>query len=400
MRLNLKKIPYPIVFFFILTQVFAFSLSFVDLLYTEGMWQQRLIDGIYMARNISFVVSIAVIVLGLHITIDDILLLLSGFVAYLLMCAFFQENLEYFQAIQPLMKYIYVGYIAVRANLFSFNALKTGLIWAARVVCCAVLALLLSNQSFLNVGKIYMSFANGLEMAAALLVYSSIIDGKKLDLVLVGFCLVALLFYGSRGAILILAILAAYLVWIKYKSPKFVIAILFAAGFLVIFGPSLLSGVLVKLVDTGLSSRTLEKMISGSFFSSSDRSQIYQYLFEALLQHPMMGVGICGDRYYLPMRFTGVDATYAHNLIIEMFLDFGIPMGSAVLAAICYFLYTCFLKEQDLGKKGLFAVFVVSGFIHLMFSRSWLTEQNFFILFALLLTYSESKRVHLTFKIR
>ena len=77
------------------------------------------------------------------------------------------------------MKYIYVGYIAVRANLFSFNALKTGLIWTARVVCCAVLASLLSNLSFLNVGKIYMSFANGLEMAAALLVYSSIIDGKK-----------------------------------------------------------------------------------------------------------------------------------------------------------------------------------------------------------------------------
>lgn len=400
MRLNLKKIPYPIVFFFILTQVFAFSLSFVDLLYTEGMWQQRLIDGIYMARNISFVVSIAVIVLGLHITIDDILLLLSGFVAYLLMRAFFQENLEYFQAIQPLMKYIYVGYIAVRANLFSFNALKTGLIWTARVVCCAVLASLLSNLSFLNVGKIYMSFANGLEMAAALLVYSSIIDGKKLDLVLVGFCLVALLFYGSRGAILILAILAAYLVWIKYKSAKFVTAILFATGFLVILGPSLLSWALSKIVNTGLSSRTLEKMMSGSLFSSSDRSQIYQYLFDVLGQHPLMGVGVCGDRYYLPMRFTGVDATYSHNLIIELFLDFGLPMGLVVLTVMCYFLYICFLKEQDLSVKGLFAAFVVSGVIHLIFSRSWLTEQNFFILFALLLTYSESKRVHLTFKIR
>ena len=115
MHLTLKRMSHIIIVFFIITQVFAFSLSFMDSVYDSGIWQQG-INAVYQFRNLSFVASIFIILVYARVTIDDVLLLFGGMILYTIMFFLFSENMPYFREIQPLIKYIFVAYISVRAK--------------------------------------------------------------------------------------------------------------------------------------------------------------------------------------------------------------------------------------------------------------------------------------------
>lgn len=392
MHLTLKRLSHIIIVFFIITQVFAFSLSFMDLVYDSGIWQQG-INAVYQFRNLSFVASIFIILIYARVTIDDLLLLFGGMILYTTMFFLFSENMPYFREIQPLIKYIFVAYVSVRAKLVPFQTIKKAFVWSARIVSVLLMLTLLQNVTVLPFQIIYMEFANAISMSIALLLYSGIIDKNAPDLILSITGLILLLTYGSRGALMTLCILAAYLVWVQYKNTKIVYVILFLSILIVMTGPEVLSIALDWMTKAGLNSRTLEKLLSGKFLVSNDRLRIYRYLFKVLRDNFIFGVGLCGDRYYLPLRFTGVDATYAHNMILELYLDFGVIIGTIMMTIMGYLLYTCYFKEEDLERKGLFAAFFTVGLLQLMTSRSWITEQNFFIFFALLLTYSTSTRI-------
>lgn len=392
MHLTLKRMSHIIIVFFIITQVFAFSLSFMDSVYDSGIWQQG-INAVYQFRNLSFVASIFIILVYARVTIDDVLLLFGGMILYTIMFFLFSENMPYFREIQPLIKYIFVAYISVRAKLVPFQTIKKAFVWSARIVSVLLMLTLLQNVTVLPFQIIYMEFANAISMSIALLLYSGIIDKNAPDLILSITGLILLLTYGSRGALMTLCILAAYLVWVQYKNTKIVYVIIFLSILIVMTGPEVLSIALDWMTKAGLNSRTLEKLLSGKFLVSNDRLRIYRYLFKVLRDNFIFGVGLCGDRYYLPLRFTGVDATYAHNMILELYLDFGAIIATIMLTIMGYLLYTCYFKEEDLERKGLFAAFFTVGLLQLMTSRSWITEQNFFIFFALLLTYSTSTRI-------
>lgn len=392
MHLTLKRMSHIIIVFFIITQVFAFSLSFMDSVYDSGIWQQG-INAVYQFRNLSFVASIFIILVYARVTIDDVLLLFGGMILYTIMFFLFSENMPYFREIQPLIKYIFVAYISVRAKLVPFQTIKKAFVWSARIVSVLLMLTLLQNVTVLPFQIIYMEFANAISMSIALLLYSGIIDKNAPDLILSITGLILLLTYGSRGALMTLCILAAYLVWVQYKNTKIVYVIIFLSILIVMTGPEVLSIALDWMTKAGLNSRTLEKLLSGKFLVSNDRLRIYRYLFKVLRDNFIFGIGLCGDRYYLPLRFTGVDATYAHNMILELYLDFGAIIATIMLTIMGYLLYTCYFKEEDLERKGLFAAFFTVGLLQLMISRSWITEQNLFIFFALLLTYSTSTRI-------
>lgn len=398
MHLTLKRMSHIIIVFFIITQVFAFSLSFMDSVYDSGIWQQG-INAVYQFRNLSFVASIFIILVYARVTIDDVLLLFGGMILYTTMFFLFSENMPYFREIQPLIKYIFVAYVSVRAKLVPFQTIKKAFVWSARIVSVLLMLTLLQNVTVLPFQIIYMEFANAISMSIALLLYSGIIDKNAPDLILSITGLVLLLTYGSRGALMTLCILAAYLVWVQYKNTKIVYVIIFLSILIVMTGPEVLSIALDWMTKAGFNSRTLEKLLSGKFLVSNDRLRIYRYLFKVLRDNFIFGVGLCGDRYYLPLRFTGVDATYAHNLILELYLDFGVIIGTIIMTIMGYLLYVCYFNEEDLERKGLFSAFFTVGFLQLMTSRSWITEQNFFIFFALLLTYSTSTRIKFVWEI-
>lgn len=158
------------------------------------------------------------------------------------------------------------------------------------------------------------------------------------------------------------------------------------------------STIITKMINLGIDSRTIEKLINGNLFKSNDRIMIYEYLISIILKKPVLGTGICGDRYFLPLRFTGTDATYAHNLFIEILVDYGLIIGSLLILLLLYIIIKFLFKEIDISRKAFFYVFFIIGFIQLMISRSWITEPNFFIFFSILLTYSTNKRIQYVIK--
>lgn len=390
MRFKIKNLYQSIIILFLLIQVYSFSLSFVDNIYFLGTWQQLLIDKIYFIRNILFFLSIFLVILYRKIKLDDVFLILFISSSYFIMYIFFPQNYIYFQVIQPMIKYLIMSYVVVRAKFLEFNELKKYLIWSARLISIILIYVILKNKSFIILNSMYMEFANSFSICLGLTLYSCIIEKNIFDFFLSGTSIIFLFFYGSRGSLFTLLVLALYLIWIGIKRSKLILLIICGLIVLIILGPFILDNLFVILKNVGIESRTLEKILSGSFFISNDRIKIYKYLFEIIKENFFLGTGICGDRFYLPLKFTGLDATYAHNLIIEILLDYGVPIGIVLLLFILTVIYRYFFGEKNIKKRGLFSVFFVISFLQLMVSRSWLTEQNFFIFFALLLTYSSS----------
>lgn len=398
--MNDKKliIPKIAVGTFISIQIFAYVLSFLDILYENGTWQQAVIDGCYQVRNICFYITIISIVLFLRVKIDDIFLLIFFGISYLMMIAFSPQNTPYFEDIFQVLKYILCVYVAIRAKLLSFEEMQKIFKWCARFTVIILIITICVNTDYMILNSVYMTYANAISLGVALLLYYGIIENSVFDLIVSVVGLVSLLIFGSRGSLLTLIILALILLWIKLKNRNLIIVGGAFALVLVFVGPVLIGKIVAKLSVIGIDSRTVEKIINGNLLVSNDRLRIYQYLLNVFKKNIVTGVGICGDRYYLPLKFRGVDATYAHNFFIEIFLDYGLIFGILITCLVVYLLVKCLFQEKNIKYKGFFYVFFIVGFLQLMISRSWLTECSFFSFFALLMTYSTSDRLRFAVK--
>lgn len=398
MCINKKTIIKAIMFVFLSTQIFAFAISFLDTLFLPDTIEQIIIDNVYTIRNISFFCCAFIIIIKNKIKFDDILLILFLVFSYMIMSLFYTENKVYFLQVSPLIKYFSMAYFVIRADIIKFDELKKWLVMLARILTVVLLLSLLSNLDSVRVGAIYMEFANAISINIALLVYSGIIENKKIDIILSVISLFALLIYGSRGALLTLCLLIGYMAWLKNKNTKKVIIGLVIGIILIIIGPYIVVEMLNRLTNAGIESRTVKTMISGEFLASSSRLKIYKYLISVLKDNFLFGIGICGDRYYLPKNFSGVDASYAHNLLLELLLDYGVIIGTVIIILIVSILMKGFIREKDVYKKGFFSVFVFISVVQLMVSRSWLSEQNLFVLLALLFTYSGNLKVKFLYR--
>ena len=395
MNFQTIKIPKFIVAVYIVTQVFAYTLPFLDIIYQSGTFQQALIDFCYQVRNITWLLTIVAIVLYRRITPDGFLV--TGFIllSYGLTYLIHPENVVYFGMFLPFLRYLLVAYLAVRAEFLEFCQIRKLLVWMSRILVPVLIITVVTYTQFSLSRSVYMDFSNAMSIGLALLVFSGLINKNIFDMVMAIAGMLVLCIYGSRGALLTLFVLFIYLFWQKYKNGNMMIVCIVIGVVIIFAGPSIISTVLVKVSGLGVNSRTIEKMLSGKFLVSKDRLSIFQYMISVIGNNFLLGTGIGGDRYYLPLKFSGTDASYAHNLILEILMDYGVLIGGLLISMLVYLIYKCFIKEKDIEVKAFLGAFFTIGFLQLMISRSWLTEPNFFIFFALLLTYSQSNRIRI-----
>lgn len=398
MKINQYTIPRIAIAFFISIQIFSYTLSFLNLIYGIDTWQNFIVDIIYKIRNISFYVTIISIILYNKITFEDLILMSLFLFSYLFMILIFPDNMEYFKNVQPLIKFSICVFMAISSKMLNFDELKKILKWESRVIVICLLLTIQINIDFMNQNIVYMEYANAISIGIALLLYYSIFDSSIIDFVLSIIGLISLLLYGSRGSLVTLLALLIIFLWLKIRNKKILILGCIFLFVFTLFGPMFVSTIITKMINLGIDSRTIEKLINGNLFKSNDRIMIYEYLISIILKKPILGTGICGDRYFLPLRFTGTDATYAHNLFIEILVDYGLIIGSLLILLLLYIIIKFLFKEIDISRKAFFYVFFIIGFIQLMISRSWITEPNFFIFFSILLTYSTNKRIQYVIK--
>lgn len=103
-------------------------------------------------------------------------------------------------------------------------------------------------------------------------------------------------------------------------------------------------GWLSRLVENlGMSTRIFDLFLEGEIVNSTGRDRLAEKVITAILQEPIWGYGIMGD-----WVITG--NIYVHNIFLEMWCQFGLILGTIILAVVIGLpLYVMFkyLRKKD-----------------------------------------------------
>lgn len=106
----------------------------------------------------------------------------------------------------------------------------------------------------------------------------------------------------------------------------------------------------------------------------SGREDIFSTIYEKITNNPF-GKGLFSDRFFAE--------TYAHNIFLEMLIEWGIIVGSIIIILIVVLIIKgVFNKNKDYAN--LVIQWVAIGFVPLLVSSSYLTSFNFWILLGIL----------------
>lgn len=192
--------------------------------------------------------------------------------------------------------------------------------------------------------------------------------------------LITILLLGSRGPLLIAGIflIIEVLRYSKTTWKKFLFSLLIVAVIYIVQTNTYLlwlTWLNDLLKSNGLTVASLQKIL---FYSdrSNGRSEIYTFAVQAINNSPIIGNGIYFDRGF---------AAYAHNVFLELFVDFGIIIGllTSLSLIICsYRMLVVSKKNSDnCFTIALILIFCVIG--ELLFSGSYLREPMFWFLIGL-----------------
>ncbi|MCP3029528.1 O-antigen ligase family protein [Halobacillus sp. A5] len=193
--------------------------------------------------------------------------------------------------------------------------------------------------------------------------------------------LLVILALGSRGAILcIFVFIALRLIRLdsKFSYNKVFYMILTLSAFSIIF---FYKEIIVKfiynfLLGFGIDSRTLQLFMNEELHLSG-RDIIYRNLLMKISENPILGLGIGGDRAL---------GGYAHNLFIEVFVNFGIIIGGiAIIILLLMIIKSLLTKDRE--KYNMLIIWINLGFVHLMVSQTYLTDIKFWVLIGLIINY-------------
>ena len=223
-----------------------------------------------------------------------------------------------------------------------------------------------------------MSFSYAL-LPLALLSFNELINGKRIALnaiLGVGITIVILI-SGSRGPILwIVAFLAVKILYSSNSTKKKIrnLIILLLVGGVIYFGfVSFMNALMNLLAQKGMYSRTLSYLINGNFAKSDSRIQLWEIVIQCIKEKPWFGWGIGGAVSIMQLA-------YPHNIFLEPFLAFGIPIG---IICLCLLIRPCIsmllIKEKE--RKDLVFIFFCCGFLTLLLSNSVFSWFPYYIFF-------------------
>ena len=197
--------------------------------------------------------------------------------------------------------------------------------------------------------------------------------------------------YGNRGSLIAIIgfIVFCFLRYTKLKY-KFWIAGLIAAitGIVYVFQDSIRTYIISKVTGFGLFSRNINLLIGGQLSYTTHRTdEIWVRVLEAIKSNWFTGYGLCYDRV-----LNGSVDVYAHNLILEVLLSFGVFVGFILL--ILHFgigVRNC-INNKNPEWEFLFAPFYVTSTLLLMFNNSFCLLSFFWIPYGVYYAYKKQAK--------
>lgn len=154
-----------------------------------------------------------------------------------------------------------------------------------------------------------------------------------------------------------------------------------------LFYDNIVFGIDALLDSIGIESRFLERLMEGSLLEDKGRTELSNMFVEAVKHNPF-GYGAFGDRYIIALYNWERD-TYLHNLFLELICDFGLFIGPILIVVLMYNLFKGLFSKRDASITRVLWCLVPCGFIQLMFSGSFWTLREFWVIIVLL--YSSAK---------
>lgn len=244
----------------------------------------------------------------------------------------------------------------------------------------------------LNRDRDYYSGFSDLMIIPIMLYLSSFLKERKLkDLFFLTVSILIIIFVGTRGPLVSVAIFfLLYLLNVAFNRKKdirgiiyFIFTIIFIVIIILNLNPILyqIGNILSKIGFTG---RTIE-LFKSNPFRFSGREDIYGLMLDSIKSNPIFGKGLFGDR--LVLEGTPFEFQYAHNLFLELIVDFGFVGIFLSIVLLLKFIKVIFSENI----KNTSIVIVVLGFVGLMISGSFIISQNFAFGLALMMIYKKNQ---------
>ena len=274
------------------------------------------------------------------------------------------------KTLQAVVPYIFIGLAATDMEQLS-EYLHSG----ARIgVSLGAISYLLAIISGINIHYDDMSNA----YALCTMVCFLIANYQKRDMLYIVICMLCLLLAGTRGPLLcaIVAIIIKVVLldtkWTEKLAKALVgmLAIVFLQSDLAIGLVNMIEKAFNMLGVTKL--RIVDYFREGMLLDPSGRGGIAETVFTKIFENPLFGLGVGGDRIAIG------DNRYAHNLILEMWVSYGLVIGTAILAWMGYWIIRT-LNSSNKICKHIGVAFFCSIIIKLFLSSSYLYSKELFL---------------------
>lgn len=311
-------------------------------------------------------------------------------VIYLLAILIFIVNLATFADIKPYAMdlAIKIFFMSLPALVYSLSIKQLDVFHEITQKASYIVLLFgILIYSFLLIGKISIgaySMSLSYYMLLPCIIYlNKLLDGYSVKhLAFAALSILVIISIGARGPVLCIVIFAA-LKLLRSGTDKAinqmvkVLSILGIGIISFINFHKIIEYIYNKTLSYGIKSRTLWLLLCGEIATSQSREKLFRDIFDALLESPLIGYGIGGDRV-----ISGSSGLYAHNIFLEMLTNYGVVIGSIALITLGI-IFIRNLFNRDLQKYNIFIIWFSMGFMPLMVSGSYLTNINFWILLGL-----------------
>lgn len=300
------------------------------------------------------------------------------------MYTFFKDIL--YNPMYILFLYAFPGYVFVRyiSNYELFEEIMIKFSIAVVISSTITFFLLLIRE---EVQQQYMTFSYNMLLQTVMLILSYF-RRKKILYLIVGMIGTIMIFVaGCRGAMV--SLVASVLLYMFFRKDKLIkklalIAVLLLVSCVVLMNFEGILGYLSEVAeDMNMDSRTIEMIQEGEFLEDSGRGKIQENLKDA---YSLFGSGLYGDRVVTDKE------TYAHNIVIEILIHFGIIFGIPILAVI-FIMIMKGLFSKNSNIRFFVIVFMSAGLMKLFFSSSYLMQEPaFYVLLGLCSNAISEKR--------
>jgi len=298
--------------------------------------------------------------------------------------SWFPQNKPYLEEYEESFLYWSLPFFIVGITTSFRKCQRLLYVFSVLAIFLQLLFLLANGISVKDQGeKEAFGLAYGILPAVLFMIWKAFEDKTLLSITIAIIGILNVVFMGTRGPILVIAefIVLFLLFFCHFEHPiraRFIIAFLSVPIFLLF--ENILELLMDLSISLGFSDRALEVFsnsdnLSELLLESSGRDVIYENLIDAIGKAPFWGYGPGADHIYSDFY-----EAYAHNIILEMLIEYGLIPGAVILLSILALIVIAFKKCKDHDTMIFLLVCVTFGFLGLMTSGVYWTSREFFFM--------------------